>query len=127
MGLSVLIVDDSKLARMVATGILSRLRPDWRISEAENAEAALARLTAEGADLVLIDYNMPGTDGLVLAARIREMNPETPIGIISANAQDSILTQARALDATFIEKPLTDDALKSFLSGAALRLHREER
>jgi hypothetical protein len=47
-----------------------------------------------------------------------------PIAILSANAQDAILARARELDAAFVEKPLSDDTLAAFLSGAALRLKR---
>jgi hypothetical protein len=47
-----------------------------------------------------------------------------PIAIVSANAQDPIIAKARSLDAAFLEKPLNDEALASFLSGAALRLRR---
>jgi CheY-like chemotaxis protein len=67
---------------------------------------------------------MPGTDGLELVARLRERHPTMPLAVVSANIQDEIIARARELNATFIAKPLTDEALGAFLSGAALRLSR---
>jgi CheY-like chemotaxis protein len=121
---TVLVVDDSKLARMVVAGILGRTHPSWRILEASNGEQSLQILGGEAVDIVLIDFNMPDMDGLALAARIRETRPDLPMALVSANAQDAILEQARKLDIAFLEKPLTDATLDSFLSGAALRLRR---
>lgn len=119
---TVLIVDDSKLARMVVSGILGRYQPDWRPLEAGSAEKALQLIGETPVDIALIDFNMPEMDGLDLAARIRELRPEMPMAIVSANAQQSIIARARELNVAFVEKPLTDEALKPFLSGAALRL-----
>jgi len=122
MAHKVLIVDDSKLARMVIVSSLSRIRPDWTSVETANAEEALAAVTDESVDIALVDFNMPGIDGLELVARIRAIRPTMPIAVVSANMQDEIVGRARELNAAFIAKPLTDEALGSFLSGAALRL-----
>lgn len=119
-----LIVDDSKLARMVVAKVLRRLRPDWSLVEATNGDEALARAQEQAVHVALIDFNMPGTDGLSLAAQLRQQWPAMPIAIISANIQDEIIAGARSLDATFVPKPLTEEALGPFLSGATLRLRR---
>jgi CheY-like chemotaxis protein len=124
MEYTVLVVDDSKLARMVVAGILGRAHPSWRVLEASNGEQALRSLESEAVDIVLIDFNMPDMDGLALAARLRETRRNMPMALVSANAQDAILARARELDVTFLEKPLTDATLTSFLSGATLRLRR---
>jgi CheY-like chemotaxis protein len=119
---TVLIVDDSKLARIVAAKAISALRPDWERVEAGNADEALARVAAGGIDLALLDYNMPGKDGLALAAELRSLHPTMPMAVITANVQDEIIARARAINATFIPKPLTAEGLRGFVSGAALRL-----
>ncbi len=120
----VLIVDDSKLARMVMVSAFRRIRPEWDVTEAISAHEALSAISAGVAEIALVDFNMPGTDGLELVARIRQLRPTMPIAVVSANVQDEIIARARELNAAFIAKPLTDEALGAFLSGAALRLRK---
>ncbi len=121
---TVLVVDDSKLARAVALRLVRQLRPDWLLREAANADEALAVVAGEPIDVALLDFNMPGKDGLALAEELRAARPGMPIAVVSANIQDEIIARARSVDATFLAKPLTDEALAGFLSGAALRLRR---
>jgi CheY-like chemotaxis protein len=119
---TVLVVDDSKLARMVMASAFRRIRPEWELIEASNAVDALTAVGSGAVDIALIDFNMPDTDGLELVARIRKMHPAMPVAVISANVQDEIIARARELSAAFVPKPLTDEAIGAFLSGAALRL-----
>jgi CheY-like chemotaxis protein len=122
MQYNVLIVDDSKLARMVVMSALRRIRPDWNAIEATSAKEAISAVENKDVQIALIDFNMPGTDGLELVARLRKTDPEMPIAVVSANLQDEIIARARELNAAFVGKPLTDEALGAFLSGAVLRL-----
>ena len=122
MTLSLLLVDDSKVARMAARGIVQRLRPDWALVEAASAEEALTALRNNTIDVALVDVNMPGVSGLELAREMRAMRPAMPIAIVSANIQDEVAEAARAADAAFLAKPLTEEAIAPFLSAAALRL-----
>jgi CheY-like chemotaxis protein len=127
MAYKVLIVDDSKLARMVVASAFRRIRPDWELQEATSAQAALDAIAAGSVDVALVDFNMPGMDGLELLAKIREIYPRMPVALVSANLQDEILARTRELNAAFVAKPVTDDALGAFLSGAALRLRKAAR
>ncbi len=119
MPTTVLIVDDSKLARIVAGKAIRALQPEWERVEAANADEAMAVIAARQVDVALLDFNMPGRDGLELAAEIRALRPSMPIAVITANVQDEIIARAQAV------KPLTEDALRGFLSGAVLRLRTE--
>lgn len=119
---TVLLVDDSKLARIVAGKTIAALQPEWQRVEASNADEALAAVAAQPIDLAVLDFNMPGKDGLELAAELRDAHPQMPIAIITANVQNEIVARARELNATFVGKPVTEEAIKGFLSGAALRL-----
>jgi CheY-like chemotaxis protein len=119
---TVLIVDDSKLARIVAAKALASLQPEWERVEAGNAHEALEILRERKIDLAMIDFNMPDKDGLELATDMRAMHPMMPIAVITANIQDEVIARARAVNATFVSKPLTEDGLRGFVSGAALRL-----
>jgi len=122
MGTTVLIVDDSKLARIVLGKTIAALQPDWTRVEAGNADEAITLLDAHSVDVAILDYNMPGRDGLALAEELRARYPAMPIAVATANVQDEIIARARAANATFIPKPVTEEGMRGFLSGAALRL-----
>ncbi|MBO9711449.1 response regulator [Sphingomonas sp.] len=122
MPVTVLIVDDSKLARIVAGKALAELQPDWVKVEASSAAEALEIVAARPVDVALIDFNMTEKDGLELAAELHESHPELPMAIITANIQDEVIARARAVGATFVAKPVTSEGLQGFVSGAALRL-----
>jgi CheY-like chemotaxis protein len=122
MGTTVLIVDDSKLARIVLGKTIAALQPDWVRLEAGNADEAVAAFDTHAIDLAILDYNMPGRDGLALAEELRARYPTMPIAVATANVQDEVIARARAANATFIAKPVTEDGMRGFLSGAALRL-----
>jgi CheY-like chemotaxis protein len=78
-------------------------------------------------DITVLDFNMPGRDGLMLAAELRELQPTMPVAVISANHQTEIVTRARLTGATFLSKPVTQDALAVFLTDALARLNAEGR
>lgn len=122
MAITVLIVDDSKLARIVAGKTLAALQPEWDRIEAGNAEDALEILRGRRIDVAMIDFNMPDKDGLELAAELRAIHPTMPVAVITANIQDEVIARAREVNATFVSKPLTEDGLRGFIAGAALRL-----
>lgn len=122
MPVTVLIVDDSKLARIVAGKALAELQPEWSKIEASSGAQALDLLEHEVADIALIDFNMSEQDGLELASELRAQHPDMPIAIITANIQDEIIARAREIGAAFISKPVTSEGLSGFLSGAALKL-----
>jgi CheY-like chemotaxis protein len=119
-----LIVDDSRLARMTMASAFRRIQPDWELVEATNADDALAAISGHSVDIALVDFNMPGMDGLELVAKIRNAHPGMPVAVVSANVQEEIVARARELNAAFVAKPLTDEALAAFLSGATLRLRK---
>lgn len=115
----VLIVDDSKLARMAVTKALSGLHPDWTRVEAANADEAMDLAREARVDVALLDFNMPGRDGLALAAELRALDPAIAVAVISANHQEEVVQQAREIGATFLPKPLTAPALAAFLDHTA--------
>ena len=127
MTYKVLIVDDSKLARMAVNKLLNALRSDWTRVEAAAAEEAVKAVVASAPDLALIDFNMPGRNGLDLAAELRQAKPHMPVAIISANRQQEVLKRAAAVGAAFLPKPLTEQSLAEFLEIAEKALQKEPR
>jgi DNA-binding NarL/FixJ family response regulator len=114
----VLIVDDSKLARMAVAKLLTALRPQWERIEATNAEEATALARQAPPDMALIDFNMPGQDGLSLAAELRAVHPAMRLAVVSANVQHEVVERARQVGAQFLPKPLTEQALGAFVAEA---------
>lgn len=121
--MKVLVVDDSKLARMAVAKALAALHPDWTRVEAANADEALARVKDAGPDIAVLDFNMPGRDGIDLAAEVQALKPGMPVAIISANHQQEVIARAHALGAGFLAKPVTDAALRQFLESAEMKLN----
>ena len=122
MPYKLLIVDDSKLARMSAAKALNTLYPDWSRIEAANADEALSLAKQTAFDVALLDFNMPGRDGLELAAELLALHPSTPLAVVSANHQQEIVGRAREIGAVFLMKPLNEQALGAFLQEAVRRL-----
>ena len=66
---------------MAATKALKTLFPVWYRVEAANADEALALSSRNrDFDIALVDFNMPGRDGLQLAAELRAAHPSMPAG-----------------------------------------------
>jgi DNA-binding NarL/FixJ family response regulator len=118
MSIKVLIVDDSKLARMSVAKALNASHPDWIRIEATNADEALELARRSPVDVALLDFNMPGRDGLVLAAELRALYPELPVAVISANHQVEVVNRAHEAGASFLSKPLTAQVLNEFLDAS---------
>jgi CheY-like chemotaxis protein len=119
----VLIVDDSKLARMSIAKALATLQPSWSAIEVANGDEAMRRLAEGGIDIVLLDFNMPGRDGLELATELHQLKPTMPMALITANVQTEIVARAQAIGAAFLPKPLSQQALAEFLTAAQARLN----
>src|SRR5262245_38962877 len=95
---AVLIVDDSKLARIVVGKAVAALQPDWERIEAGTADDALKVLEGRSVDVVILDYNMPGRSGLELAEELRGRYATMPIALATANVQDEVIARARAAE-----------------------------
>ena len=122
MTYKILVDDDSKLARMSVAKALTALRPDWKRLEAANADEALVLADETQIDIALLDFNMPGRDGLELAAELRRRRPHMPVAVISANHQSEIVERAHKVGAVFLTKPITEQALAAFVDEAVRKL-----
>jgi len=82
MGLTILIVDDSKLARLSLIKSLNALLSDFACIEARDTEEALGVVSSTPPDIALVDYNLPGLNGHYVATELRKGNPQMPIAIL---------------------------------------------
>jgi DNA-binding NarL/FixJ family response regulator len=120
---SVLIVDDSKLARMAVAKALKAISPEWSIIEASSADEGLSILNRSGVDIALVDFNMPGRSGLDLLEDLRALHPTMPVAIITANSQGQVVQRARELNATHLSKPLNLANFKAFIEESIAALY----
>jgi len=94
---TILIVDDSRLSRMLLVTIIRQAHPDWKIIEAESGDDAMAKSDSESITYMTLDYNMPGMDGLTLASKMRERFPTARISLLTANIQHAICKKAEEI------------------------------
>ncbi len=115
MSKKILVVDDSRLSRMMITAIIKNNYPDWEIYEAEDGDAALKICESLDIDIATLDMNMPGMDGLTLGAKLRELYPNARLSMLTANVQEATRKKADAAGIGFIGKPVTEERVLSFL------------
>ena len=116
----VLIVDDSALSRRTLRQILEPA--GYEVAEAEDGLTALERYFIEKPDVVLLDLVMKGMYGLEVLTKIRELDADARIVVVSADIQTSsqeLVEEAGAK--AFINKPFDRaeilKALTNVLSG----------
>jgi two-component system response regulator AlgR len=123
--LRVLIVDDEDLARLRMRSLLADCAaPAAEVAgEAGSAAEALHWLASNEADLVLLDINMPGLDGLQLAERLRASARPPRIVFVTAHAAHAL--KAFEIDAVdYLTKPVRRARLQEALVRVAQRLDR---
>jgi two-component system, chemotaxis family, chemotaxis protein CheY len=106
-----LIVDDSRMSRMLIKAIITDSRPDWRVMEATTGDEAIALVEEHQPDFVSMDVNMPGISGLEAAGRIRIRHPDTRIALCTANIQESTRDAAAKVGLCFVAKPITQQSI----------------
>ncbi|MBL1260757.1 MAG: response regulator [Thiotrichaceae bacterium] len=111
----VLIVDDSCVSRMLIKSVVVDRHPDWDIVESGCGNEALTHVD-EGIDLMIIDFNMPGMDGMTLAKKMKKLYPAAHISMLTANVQESIQQRANELGIGFERKPITEDKIANIMS-----------
>ncbi len=110
-----LVVDDSKMSRMMIKKIISTAHPDWEISEACDGQEAINQAKGSELDLILLDYNMPIMDGGEAAEVLRPQFPNAQIAFLTANIQDAIKQLAIKLKIDFIPKPITEEKILKYV------------
>jgi len=114
MSKTIMIVDDSRVSRMLIKSMITNNHGDWNIIEAGSGDEAIA-LHADSVDFFSIDLNMPGMDGFELIENLKPLFPAAKFSLMTANIQDAIRQRCAALDIRFINKPITEDSIAVML------------
>lgn len=110
--MKVLIADDHELVRDTLRAFIEQ-EPGLSVTVAADFDAAADLINSEGPfDLVLLDYNMPGMQGLQSLAKARELNFNNPVAILSGTAPRSVAEEALAAGAAgFLPKNMAAKSL----------------
>jgi two-component system chemotaxis response regulator CheB len=107
---TVLVVDDSRIYRRLLVDVVSRLPGVRVVGEAADGIEALATLSKDPIDLVLLDVEMPNMDGLATLREIARRHPRTGVVMIAGANRRAADTTMKALELgalEFIPKPQT--------------------
>ncbi len=106
MPLRVLVVDDSSTMRGIVGKILGATRFRVELTEAEDGVAACDAVKKSPQDIVFLDYNMPGLDGVATLAELKRERPNVRVVIMTSMQDAALAERARAAGADgFLKKP----------------------
>lgn len=116
--MKVLSVDDSSVMRKIIKSAIGRL--GYELLEAENGDQAIDLLALhDDIGLILLDWNMPGKDGLVTLEEIKgnAQYKDIPVMMVTTEAEKTNVIKALKAGAVhYITKPFSqEDLLKSIM------------
>lgn len=95
MGTRILIVDDSPLVRQRLRDLLQQ-HPDWEVcGEAANGQDAITRARELSPDVIVLDFLMPGMNGMQAAREIGKVIPDVPILMFTTYLSQQLVEEAR--------------------------------
>ena len=114
----VLVVDDEEAIRRLLTRWLAGWGYDAK--EAANADDAIVMMTAQPAEIILCDVNMPVHDGIWLAEQVRGRWPQTAV-IMASSAQDmeTVMRMRKQGAVDYVTKPFGREMLRQALQRAS--------
>ena len=114
--MKIVVCDDHSIFRAGLVAVLGDLPDDVELVEADTAESALAVVESGGVSLVLLDLQMPGTDGWGALRELRSSHPSVAVVIVSASEDAADIRAALEAGASgFIPKSSTGPLLRAAL------------
>ena len=108
---SVLVVDDSRISRMLIKSLLAARFPEWIVTEASSGDEAVSLIKARSFDYCTMDINMPGMLGTEAAELLLQIQPSLRVALFSANIQEAQHIRAAQLGVPFVAKPVTEKSV----------------
>jgi two-component system chemotaxis response regulator CheY len=109
--MKVLLVDVSRTIRHIQKNVLAQMG-SIEVVEAADGVEALARVTGDQPDLILLDRNMPNMDGLTFLEKLRSAGNKTPVIMCTTESDKARVLEAIKAGATnYIVKPFTVESL----------------
>ena len=119
----ILIVEDNEANRLLASAVLER--DGFRVEMAGNSEQALDMLAARTPDLILMDVQLPGVDGLSFTRTLKQDEKMAAIPVVALTALAMLGDRERTLEAGcagYISKPINTrtfaDEVRKYLPSA---------
>jgi len=108
----IVVIDDSKLMRNLLRLILEQAAYDVEVWEEVTAAEIPDRISGGNPDLVITDYQMPGSNGLTVARMARKTKPGLPVIVVTASRDPSVLDALMRVNVTHIlHKPIQAENL----------------
>lgn len=105
-----LIVDDHQIVRRGLKEVLEDEFSGLETGEADNSRAALELITTQDWDIVLLDINIPGRNGLEVLSEIKRLRPRTPVLVVSAYPEEEFAIRSLKLGASgYLNKSSASD------------------
>ena len=125
--LHILLVDDDEVDRLAVKRLLRQTRFDAVVEERSDRSAAMAALTPQAFDCVLLDYALPGADGVEILKEIRAKGQTVPVIALTGQGDEEVAVELmKAGAADYLNKnSLTAERLERSLR-YALALHRAD-
>jgi two-component system chemotaxis response regulator CheY len=110
----ILVVDDSSLARRMTRKILEELGHE--VEEAPDGAQALEQFLLNRHDAVVLDLLMHGMDGVEVLRKLKEMNPQLPVIVLTADIQRTTRDMVKDAGAVaMVNKPVSKEQLAEVL------------
>jgi CheY-like chemotaxis protein len=102
----ILVVDDSQTMRGIVRKILGASRFRLEVTDAQEGIEALNQIATGAFDMVFLDYNMPGLNGVETLSEIKRQYPKLGVVLMTSTADEVIAERARKAGASaFLKKP----------------------
>jgi len=108
----ILVVDDSKVARMMAKRSYTNLGYEV-VGEAADGILAIEQYERLKPDLVSTDLEMPNLNGLGLVQQLRAMGSDVKVIVISSVVSTVLIKRLEGMSASIVKKPFTEATLKA--------------